>query len=223
MYTYAFINWPVNSLSLPIGIENELEVVHNDVIGAVVEPGIAFDHLQADDELLLRAALEHDRVICELFTTTTLLPLRFGTRFLSKEGLTAHLEDHMDTYLEKLRSLEGKAEFTLKLIPIELPPGLPLPEISGREYFLAKKKRLEEQQAHQELQVSELETLLLRVAELADDFKVAEPQESGIQRIHFLAQRKMLFHIDEYLQGWQSHCSTWKIELERDLPPYHFV
>jgi hypothetical protein len=223
MYTYAFINWPVISLSLSLGIENELEIVHSGAIGAVVEPGIAFDHLQSDDELLLRAALEHDRVVCELFAKTTLLPLRFGTRFLTKEGLTAHLEEHADTYLEKLRNLKGKAEYTLKLIPIELPPELPLPETSGREYFLAKKKRLEEQQAHQELQVSELETLLLCVADLADDLKVAEPQESGIQRIHFLAERNLIVNIDAYLQEWQADCTTWTIELERDLPPYHFV
>jgi Gas vesicle synthesis protein GvpL/GvpF len=223
MYTYAFINWPVISLSLPLGIENDLEIVHSGAIGAIVEPGIAFDHLQIDDELLLRAALEHDRVICELFTKTTLLPLRFGTRFLSKEGLVAHLEEHADTYLEKLRNLKDKAEHTLKLIPIELPPGLPLPETTGREYFLAKKKRLEEQQAHQELQVSDLETLLLNVADLADDLKVAEPQESGIQRIHFLAERKLLSSLDGHLQGWQVDCTTWTIELERNLPPYHFV
>lgn len=223
MYTYAFINWPAISFSLPFGIENALEIIHSGPIGAVVESAIALENLQLDDDLLLRAALEHDRVICELFAKTTLLPLRFGTRFLSEEGLVAHLEEHADTYLEKLQNLKDKAEFTLKLIPIELPPDLPLAATSGREYFLAKKKRLEEQQAHQELQVSELETLLLCIADLADDFKVAEPQESGIQRIHFLAERRLNLDIDHYVQEWQANYATWKIELERDLPPYHFV
>ncbi len=116
-YIYGFLSTPATVLELPIGIKDRVLAIAHAGVSALVEPQVSLESLQNDDERLIQAVLSHDRVICEVFRQTTILPLRFGTCFVSKESLVTHLESHAEEYLEKLRQLNGKAEYILKFIP----------------------------------------------------------------------------------------------------------
>ncbi|MCZ8105736.1 MAG: GvpL/GvpF family gas vesicle protein, partial [Burkholderiales bacterium] len=114
LYTYAFLKTPIESLKLPVGMANPLLLITVGSLSAVVEPEVCLDTLQNDDERLIQSVLCHDRVICELFRQTTILPLRFGTSFLEAENLLTHLCSHAQEYQEKIEELEGKGEYLLK-------------------------------------------------------------------------------------------------------------
>jgi hypothetical protein len=102
LYTYAFLKTPIESLTLPVGIANPLLLITGGDLSAVVEPEVCLDTLQNDDERLIQSVLCHDRVICQLFQQTTILPLRFGTSFLETENLLTHLCSHGQEYQEKI-------------------------------------------------------------------------------------------------------------------------
>jgi Gas vesicle synthesis protein GvpL/GvpF len=121
MYTYAFLPNSAQILRLPSGIAGSLKVLQVDNLAALVEPNLVFEEVQTSDEQLVRAALAHDRVIRELFQQTPVLPLRFGTRFVSQQGLLEHLEVHQVEYSQKLADVRGKAEYFLKVVPIASP------------------------------------------------------------------------------------------------------
>jgi len=74
LYTYAFLKTPIESLKLPVGMANPLLLITGEDLSAVVEPEVCLDTLQNDDERLIQSVLCHDRVICELFQQTTILP-----------------------------------------------------------------------------------------------------------------------------------------------------
>jgi hypothetical protein len=155
LYTYAFLKTPTESLKLPLGIANPVLLITAGDLSALVEPEVCLDTLQNDDECLIQAVLCHDRVVCELFQQTTILPLRFGTSFLEAENLLTHLRYNAEEYHEKIEQLEGKGEYLLKCIPRKLEEPVLCSETRGRQYFLAKKQHYEAQQDFYILQSSE--------------------------------------------------------------------
>lgn len=145
MYTYAFFPTANTPAQLPEGIANSLHLVTVDQLAALVEPDLSIEVLQSSDDLLMQAVLCHDQVIREMFEQTPLLPLRFGTYFVSHQGLVEHLETHHREYLEKLKKIAGQAEFLLKLKPLTVPEFAIPNELKGRDYFLAKKQQYQMQ------------------------------------------------------------------------------
>ncbi|MEB3882069.1 GvpL/GvpF family gas vesicle protein, partial [Lyngbya sp. CCY1209] len=140
MYVYAFLKTPRVPLNLPQGIENPVDLVTTDDLCALVEPNLGAENLpQTDDEELMRAVLAHDRVLCEVFEQTTLLPLRFGTCFHSEARLLEHMASERDRYSRQLDQLQGRAEYLLRGVPRDYvrpePPTEPEPS-QGRAYFL---------------------------------------------------------------------------------------
>ncbi len=78
IYVYALLVPTASPLVLPLGMERDIELVYSSGLAAIIEPEISLEAIQATDERLLQAVLNHDRVIRELFQQTPLLPLRFG-------------------------------------------------------------------------------------------------------------------------------------------------
>ncbi|NJL22740.1 MAG: hypothetical protein HC895_21050 [Leptolyngbyaceae cyanobacterium SM1_3_5] len=135
-------------LTLPAGFVGNLaivpatelittELITTELI-AIVEPELNLELLQRSDEQLMQAVLNHDRVLRELFEQTTLLPLRFGTCFVSEAGLVEHLQTHQQAYQGKLAALSNQVEYSLKCSPIFLPEAAIDPDLKGKDYFLAK-------------------------------------------------------------------------------------
>lgn len=222
MYTYAFLRQPTSSFSLPEGIAEPLQIVSSAGLSALVEPKLDFESLQQSDDRLVQAVLSHDRIVRLTFQQTEILPLRFGTRFVSREGLLEHLEAHRTEYLEKLTQLTGKAEYTLKLLPVDFQEPSISSEVKGKDYFLAKKQRYQVQLDQQQQQQQELNQLQETIAQIYPN-PVLDDAKEGVERIYLLAERKNEPTLYQHVQQWQAACPTWEITIGEALPPYHFV
>lgn len=191
-------------------------------IAIIVEPDILVDSLKTDPEKLMQSVLAHDRVICEIFKQTTVLPLRFGTGFTSEKSLITHLQEKNLNYLEILKKIEGKSEYSVKLIPLPPPETSVSQEEKGRQYFLAKKQRYQQSQDFRTTQANEWSIL---VEHLTKNYslKTVEPPGLGEKRLFILGDRGEESQLQEHLKTWQQACSCWQIQWGEALPPYHFV
>lgn len=222
MYTYAFLPRSKAPPELPAGILGSLALVNGTYLSAVVELELQVEQLQDSDEQLMQAVLAHDQVIRELFRQTVVLPLRFGTYFVSREGLLEHLETRSSEYLQKLTNLQGKAEYVLKLTPVERSQPSIAADLKGKDYFLAKKQRYQSQVDQQQQRQRELEQLMQAIAQHYPDAVRSEPKD-GVERIYLLANFLASFTPHHSLSRWQAQCPHWELSLGEALPPYHFV
>jgi len=219
MYTYAFLSTVPSQL--PEGIFGSLQIISADGLAALVEPDLAAESLQENDQQLVQAVLSHDRVIRELFEQTTVLPLRFGTCFMSRQGLLEHLKANSAEYLIKLVGLQGKAEYALKLTPVAFPEAAIATEVKGKDYFLAKKKIYQAQAAWQVEQQGELKALFEAIAK--HYLWMRGEADNGIERIYLLGDRQSELSLSKLLKTWELQSAHWELILGEPLPPYHFV
>lgn len=236
MYIYAFLKSPANSLQLPPGIEGNLQIIETELatenvgaiprsgsIAGIAEPGLtSLAAIEKDEQRLMQAVVTHDRILCELFNQTTILPLRFGTIFRSSADLIAHLDRRQKEYLAKLNQLEGKAEYTLKVVHLDAPVTAADPEAKGKAYLLAKKQRFSMVQEFQNQQNREWASLQQAIAETRFLTIIGEPQGTT-NRLYLLIPKNQEPQLLEYVQTWQKNHPTWQLFLSESLPPYHFV
>ncbi|MFB2920454.1 MULTISPECIES: GvpL/GvpF family gas vesicle protein [Aerosakkonema] len=222
LYTYGFLATPTASLELPVGISDRVILISSAGVSSVVEADVFVEALQNDDRQLIEAVLSHDRVIGELFRQTTVLPLRFGISFVSKENLLNHLESHAEEYLEKLRQLNGKAECILKFIPRTPEEQKISTEGGGKQYFLAKKQLYKAQQEFYATQTAEWEKAVEIITAIYKS-AIAVPQEGEEARIYILIDRQDQPLLAEQFLAWQQACPRWQLILGEPLAPYHFI
>jgi hypothetical protein len=228
LYTYAFLPTPGASLCQFIqqtpGIQQPLQVFSppGGRIAAAIEPLPDPAALQASDEVLLRSALRHDEVLCRLFAQTPLLPLRFGTCFLSAEKLGAHLLTQQAEYEQALAVLGKRAEYCLKGRVHTPLPGDPPPAPSGTAYLLARKQAYLQQRQAQEQQQQEL-AVLQQLWPPNWPVQRGDPQSGEVLRLYFLltpAEREVAAQLT---QTWLAEHPHWQLDWSPPLPPYHFV
>ncbi|MBO0351272.1 GvpL/GvpF family gas vesicle protein [Phormidium pseudopriestleyi FRX01] len=222
VYAYAFLKTPPVELELPLGINQLVQLVPGTEICAVVEFDVDINRLQGDDALLVQAIVAHDRTLGELFEQQCLLPLRFGTLFLSLQALQEHLVTREAEYLEKLDRLVDKGEYILKCIPRPEPESEISTEVRGKAYLLAKKQRYQATQAFQNEQSAQWDWIRRQVTELYPE-AIASDLEDQSHRIFLLASIQEEPLLYERFQEWQQTCSAWELQLGEALPPYHFV
>lgn len=222
MYTYAFLHRQTTIANLPPGIAGSLQRVDTPSLSAVIEPQLDLGLVQQNDDRLVQAVLAHDRVMQSLFRQTVVLPLRFGTCFVSQTALLEHLHFHNTEYLAKLDTLTDKAEYVLKAIPLAFNATTAPTELTGRDYFFAKKQRLQAQASHQQTQQAELETLHRSILEAYQDVVYSPASEDG-HRIYLLLPRSIETELWQRVGQWQLQCPHWQLEVGEALPPYHFV
>ncbi len=220
-YTYAFLEIPRFTLILPQGAASQVMLVNGTGLAAIVEPGISLESFQNNDQKIIQMALSHDRVICELFQQVTVLPLRFGTCFASINNLLNYLEYHRQEYQDKLEKINGKIEFTLKLIPrkMEEPAAL---ERGGRDYFLAKKQRYQDQNNFSIAQATEKQNLIDLITKVNQLPLVIQEKEEEVN-IYLLVKSQDKSLLLEQFLNWQKACPRWDLLLGDCLPPYHFI
>ncbi|WP_218079510.1 GvpL/GvpF family gas vesicle protein [Anthocerotibacter panamensis] len=218
MYAFALAPAPAISQAI-LGIIPEPVVwISVGALVAVVQP-LDLSAIMADEAQSLTAVVAHDRVLRELFALGDILPLRFGTVFVSETALKEHLETHQAHYQQKLTHVAGFGEFALKVQP--LPPSVPspTPALEGRAYFTARK-------AHQNAllvaqQTAQTERLRLP-SDLCTCFMLgADRVHVGPERIDFLLPRAQ----ETALIAWvQAQVLIYhQLTLIGPLPPYHFV
>lgn len=222
LYTYAFVRSSEDSLVLPVGIQQQTQILGIEELSAVVEPELDIDGLQNDDEKLMQAVFAHDRVIQTIFEQTAVLPLRFGTCFTSTDRLLEHLEQRLPAYQKFLSEFTGKAEYTLKASPLNPPAEPASTQTRGKEYLLRKKRQYQAQASYQEKQEEEFEQLLSNIHEhyLTESGKSLD---SDIRRVNLLCDRQDEPRLSTHYQGWCEACTCWELSLSTALPPYHFV
>jgi hypothetical protein len=225
MYTYAFLPSLTHSLELPLGIAEVVELLRVNNLAALVEPNVAVEALRENDDRLVHAVIAHDRVIRQMFQQTSLLPLRFGTQFVSRQGLVEHLESRQSEYATKLAMFKGRAEYLLKLIPASFMETLITADLKGKQYFLAKKRAYQLQTDWQQQQQAELQQIAEAIAQQYPDWVRGDSSQNthGIERFYILGDRIQERLLYEHLKIWQMQYSAWEISLEEPLPPYHFV
>ncbi|OCQ99694.1 gas vesicle protein [Oscillatoriales cyanobacterium USR001] len=222
LHIYALLKTPTEPLELPNGIAGKVQIFSGDRISAIIEPEISVESWETDSDRLMHAVLAHDRVICQVFRQTSVLPLRFGTYFASTESLQTHLKSQNQQYLEKLEKLDGKAEYIFNFTPI-LPPEEPLPsETGGRQYFLAKKQRYQQIQDFQDTQNLEWANAV-EFATTNYQSAIVEPTSEREGKIYTLLNLQDETLLLELYHTFQQNCPHWEVQLGEALPPYHFL
>ena len=221
LYTYAFLKTPSFSLHLPQGSTTSVIQINGNGLSAIIEPGISLDSFQDDDKKIVQMAIDHDRVICDIFRQITVLPLRFGTYFASTDNLLNHLESYGEEYLNKLEKINGKTEFILKLIPRMLDEESPVLE-SGRNYFLAKKQHYQQQKNFILAQASEKEVLINFISQINQIPVIIQEQAEEVLIYLLVNYQDKTLLLEQFLT-WQQTCPRWHLLLGEGLPPYHFI
>ncbi len=221
IYVYATLFSPENGLDLPEGIESGVELISNSKIAAIIERNISIENLQKTEDTLLQAAIAHDRVIQAIFHQASLLPLRFGTGFVSTNTLLEHLTNNQSQYLKQLQVVNGKVEYNIKFIPLTFHANNSENQaLKGKSYLLAKKKKYQIYQeflSSQENQWREIKENLTQ--EFLDNILIEEREY--LNQIFLLETQNT--KLDTIINTWQKRASKWQITISQPLPCYHFV
>ncbi len=237
LYTYAFFAVPPQETATRLnqikGLSEAIQVFapEHSPIAAAIEPLEDLADLESSDETLLRSALRHDQVICQLFSQMHVLPLRFGTCFVSSDKLQAHLLERQVDYQQTLASIQGRAEYLLKawvsepedLSGVEegVSTGTTAPS-SGTAYLLARKQAfLRQQQWNHQIQ-REIEQIQYLWPQ---DWPChpSPPQADEHLRHYFLLSGEDYQQALDRSQTWMEAHPHWRLEWSTALPPYHFV
>ncbi|MGD1905175.1 MAG: GvpL/GvpF family gas vesicle protein [Leptolyngbyaceae cyanobacterium] len=221
IYIYGFCVAPMGAdFELPAGIASQTYLIQTGSLGAIAETHSDIQALKDNDQQLMTAILSHDRVLQDVFDQVPVLPLRFGTQFNQVSAVEAYLHNHQDHYLKRLELLADKAEYLLKLKPkiVDTPPLSDT--LTGRDYFLAKKARLQAQSSYQQTQQQQLQALIAHLQQVGH--VLLSPTQEGQQRLHLLATRQKTV-VEGDLSQWQAIAPTWEMYCSDPLPPYHFA
>jgi hypothetical protein len=208
-----------------VALMGMVEYIQCDRLVMVVIRGLDIEQLKSSgEETLIRAVVEHDRLICQLFTTNTLLPLRFGTAFKSQDLLEAYLRSNYAELITKLEQLQGCSEYLLTLTLLESDSvktnSKPeQPQLKGKDYLLAKRSHYLAEQAKRSQQQQECQDLMALVP---TSQQVISPQAEEFLRAYFLATSDRMSELGAAISKWQSEFPHWQLELSNPLPPYHF-
>jgi hypothetical protein len=227
LYTFAIFLAPMPA-DRPLGITGKpIEYWQSDRLIAAIEPDIDIEALKLlPEQALMQVIVQHDRLICELFNQCTVLPLRFGTAFVSVSALETYLQTEGERLLARLERLDGYAEFLItgSAIAPKTDTGT---QLKGRDYLLAKRSQyLQQEQWRSQLQqeVLEYRQVITDSLELYQpEFEHVETQGSEDVRVYALLPRSQVESLQDGLRSWQEQHSHWQISWSGALPPYHFL
>jgi hypothetical protein len=229
IYTFAILLAPAPD-DLPLGITGKpIQYLNCDRIIAVIEPDVDIEALKLlPEQSLMQAIIQHDRLICELFEHRTLLPLRFGTAFVSISALEAYLQTEQERLVASLKRLDGYAEFLITGSAIA-PKAEAVSNLKGKDYLLAKRSQyLQQEQLRSQLQQEVLDyrqtiTNSLNPDLYKPEFQHVETQGSEDVRVYALLPRSQVEYLQQKLRSWEETHSHWQIAWSQPLPPYHFL
>jgi hypothetical protein len=229
LYTFGILLAP-EPADRPLGITGKpIEYLQCDRLIAAIETDVDIEALKLlPEQSLMQVIVQHDRLICELFNQCTVLPLRFGTAFVSISALETYLQTEGEKLLARLERLDGYAEFLIAGSAIA-PKTKAAPQLKGKDYLLAKRS----QYLQQEQWRSQLEQEVLEYRQVITDgldlelyqpeFQNGETQGSEDVRVYALLPRSQVDLLQDALRTWEEQHSHWQISWSNALPPYHFL
>jgi len=228
LYTFAILLAPAPD-ERPLGITGKpIQYLPCDRLIAAIEPDVDIEAMKLlPEQSLMQAIIHHDRLICELFNQRTLLPLRFGTAFVSIAALETYLQTEDERLFASLQRLEGYAEYLITGNAIA--PKLEVAaNLKGKDYLLAKRSQyLQQEQWRSQLQQEVLDyrqTITDHLSpEYTPEFQDVETQGSEDVRVYALLPRSQVEYLQEALRSWQEKHPHWQISWSQALPPYHFL
>lgn len=229
IYTFAILLAPAPS-DLLMGLTGKpIQYLQSDLLIAAIEPNVDIEALKLlPEQSLMQAIVHHDRLICELFNQRTLLPLRFGTAFVSISALETYLKDESERLLASLQRLDGYAEFLITGSAIA-PKVETSVNLKGKDYLLAKRSQyLQQEQWRSQLQEEVLDYRQTIIDSLNPDlykpeFQHVETQGSEDVRVYALLPRSQVKFLQDSVRSWEEEHSHWQIAWSEALPPYHFL
>ncbi|MDX2256187.1 MAG: GvpL/GvpF family gas vesicle protein [Pseudanabaenaceae cyanobacterium bins.39] len=228
IYTFAILMAPCPKVQ-PLGLMGQpIQYWQCDRLVAVIQPDVDIEALKSlPEESLMQAIIQHDRLVCDLFTEQTLLPLRFGTAFISLDALDMYLRQEGAKLLGDLERLTGYAEFLIKGVAIA-PKVEPQTNLKGKDYLLAKRSlylQQEEWRSQLQQEISSYLQLIKDNLESGTELHIhsTEPQGSESWRCYLLLPRSQADYLQNLGKSWLEKHRHWQIEWTEALPPYHFL
>lgn len=231
LYTFAILLAPAPD-ERPLGITGKpiqyLQCDRPYSLIAAIESDVDIEAMKLlPEQSLMQAIIHHDRLICELFNQRTLLPLRFGTAFVSITALETYLQTEGERLFASLQRLDGYAEYLITGNAIA-PKVETATNLKGKDYLLAKRSQyLQQEQWRSQLQQEVDDYLQILLESLNPESKFAsqkgEPQGSEDLRVYVLLPRSQVEQLQQKVRSWEERHSHWQIAWSRALPPYHFL
>jgi len=235
--TYIYGIASTDHPSLPAGMggigepAREVRVVKEGPLAALVSESP--DNLRPKR----RDLLAHQSVLSEAGAGGPVLPMRFGSLAPDEESVTAVLAERADHYLERLRALDGKAEYNVKAqhdeeavlhqVMVDNPELRSLTEANRKSGGGSYEDRLRlgelvvsAVQAREAEDAVELQRLLEPAAAAVS----TGPESTGwLANISFLVDKKAAEHFLAAVEDVRRSHSHLDITVHGPLPPYSFV
>ena len=174
---------------------------------------------------LAGASVRHQRVVAAIHESTTVLPARFATLFLSRETLAAHVNDSKAQIRRDLDRVEGADEYGIKIFGAPKAELIPPAGSSGRDYLQRKSTMLK--QVGKPAMTPQLEAFVDDVtriaAESAPGGSVSGGQRNLVWQRSVLVPRKARQRLEAALAAVRERAQGYRIECTGPWPPYSFI
>ena len=191
------------------------------------EFGESLNQRMQDLEWLAGVSLRHQRVIAEISSTTTALPARFGTVFLSEESLARHVEERKTALRQAFKRVADADEWGVKVFALAPARRVTVANTaSGAEYLKRKAQMLEPRaRGKADPELREFVATLTKLAVAASPGGKASAGQPGLLwHGSFLIRRKDGSKLETALR---KYAAKWKgarrIDCSGPWPPYSFV
>jgi hypothetical protein len=251
-YAFAQPDCRVQEIGLGVDARFPVELVCDGPIAAVVSR-IGLDHFVPDklqgrtaDEVrwLGQIAARHNEIICQAAQSSTVLPLRLGTLFRSRDSLRAALARSGPTVVGFLRRFRQRREWGVKLYWKKSPresmmqhAGPAAPHYgpaarTGTGYLTQKKSELTERRQLRAGVYETLQTVEQRLSARAEDYRrirtlpseLTGRSEEMVFNAAFLLPSSAQEPWSEIVErvGQEISGQGLLLELSGPWPPYHF-
>jgi hypothetical protein len=211
-----------------------LAAVTSEVDVAEFGDDVIAQHLN-DRAWVEEKALAHEAVLERIASTTSVVPLRFGTIYRSADDVLAMIEERRDALEADLERVHGRCEVGLKLWLVSSPSAASTPSgaESGRAYLERRRTEQERARASKEHAVEAARSLHARLLELAADGVANRPQppeltgrdEPMILNAAYLVDRDGVGALEATVQAAGDELARAGLapELTGPWPPHNFV
>ncbi len=234
LYLYGITRGVPSALELPVGVDGASPVEALSCAGLTCwvsrvdarEYAARLSENMENLDWLAAASVRHQRVVAAIAAVADVLPGRFGTVFLSEEGLLADVRSRKASLLSALRRIVGAEEWGVKVFATRPGQSAAVSATSGKDYLRRKAMQLESRTGRDaDPEVRELQRELQRIT--LDSTRGGNV--SGVQRelewhASYLLRRNRR---RQFQQALKRFATRWRksrrIETTGPWPPYSFV